>query len=86
MQLPVNESYVVLTAGEATGRRCRDAIVAAAVQLKHLVRPFGTRHDNSMKLGTSGKLNHRRDDSLARGRRLERVHDWSPFNSTIGRC
>jgi hypothetical protein len=39
-----------------------------------------------MKLGTSGKLNHRRDDSLARGRRLERVHDWSPFNSTIGRC
>ena len=35
--LPFNESHVVLTAGKAAGRRCRDTVVSAAMQLEHLV-------------------------------------------------
>jgi hypothetical protein len=65
MQPPINESNVELTARETTGCCRRDAIVAAAMQLKHLVGALRTCHDDSMKLGTPGKLNHRLDDLLA---------------------
>lgn len=35
------------------------------MQLKYLVRTLRAGHGDSMKIGTPGKLNHRRDDSPA---------------------
>jgi hypothetical protein len=52
--LPINEGDVVLTAREADRRGGRDAMVSAAMQLEHLVGALRTRHDDSMKPGTSG--------------------------------
>ena len=52
--LPVDKGDVVLTARESAGRRCGDATVSAAMQLKHLVGALPTRHDDSMQPGTPG--------------------------------
>jgi hypothetical protein len=78
-----NESNIELTAREATCCCRRDATIAAAMQFKHLMGALRTRQDDSMELGTPGKLNHRLDDLLARGCGFALVHHRSPFIRTM---